>query len=776
MPNPYFTISPASGHSTQGDCVVSATSTNDTGAIRRARVFVATAYGDAGFEVQQLFRPILTQGPTSIPATGGSITITIKSDYDYVFRSVPTWITIYDSSNNVVQEGQKIYYSPDNDYTKTYTLTAPANPGSSRSVGATFNMAIYSRSGQALTRYPYYISVTQQGEVPDKNITLSPILINVASGDTTATVNIIETNTTLDNFYASSAGTFTITATKSGNTMVLSFPQNNTPQERRGYLSFYLYDNDGGAWTSTITVVQAAGDTPYISVSPSSLAFDYNSAQSKTFTISTNCQVTVTNGNQSMFSISQNGNTVTVTTQNYNYGTTNNTGTITISDNAGVAQSASVSLTQYYRPRLNQQASYPIPASGGTINFTIDPSAYTTRLKDIPAFVTITDTQGNTYTDGLEMTAAWCQGRTFIINFSANTGTTARDEGTFHLETVLNGSWSSVGSFNFEQEPASGGGYILISPQNAYLDYPMNRWQYYHVSSPGVGDMSAAIDDTTNFAVDPVLVSSDTVSVNSETLNNTRAYRYVTLTLTDTQDSSITGSTTLTQRYQPYFDTMSGNFFPATGGVITFVVHTEYDIDFYNIPAWITITDFQGNTITNGQRITAANAHNKTFTLTASANAASSVREVHNTFQMRNYMNNTVLEYIQYFAFSQGGSATEEQVAFSIDFVDTPSGDTINVTISLASDTYAYETLTYREDGTYDETTTGEFDCIAAEGDDITIALKINSATNPNVGRVVYVDYNDGAEGNVDTIYPGETVALVTQYIPGATITFKVEG
>lgn len=766
MANQYFTITPPTSGTGQGVAEVSATTTNYSTEVRRGSLDFTTNWGRvAHVSVVQKYRPYITQGPTTIPASGGSITFTAMTEYDVVFRSVPEWVTIT-SDGVTYAEGQRIPAATANG--RVFTITAGENTGDERVVANTMNMGHYANN--LLQRYVSYISFTQEGVAPTRDIYLTPIYIEVASGDTAATVNIVATNTSLDHYTTSSAGTFNINAEQVGNTFRLTFPVNHEPTSTRGYLSFYLYDNQGGAWTSTVTVVRAAGETPSIIVSPTALTIDYNSYDTGTFTITTNCTVTVNSLYPQRFSVSRNGNTVTVTALNANFGTSDVTGTITVVDADGLAETKSVEVTQRYRPRVVQSPSGVIPASGGTINFTID-SEYDIRLKDIPAFITVSDTLGGTYVENQVITPAQSSGKTFVLTFAANSSSNARDEGTFHAECSVGGTWTLFdGDFNFEQA-AYAEKYILISPQTMYLDYTANRVGYFDVSTQGVSSMTPSLTDTGNFSVEPEIVYN-TVGVTTEEINETNAYRNVTLTLTDRADASIHSDALIIQRFRPYF-ILASDYVPASGGTINFTIHTDYDIDFYDIPSYVTVKDNNNNTITAGQRITAENANNKTFSLVFAANQSSSSRSVFNTFCMRNYMFTTVLDYKQFFHFSQGGAQVQEVVDFSIAFEHITQGNRVTVTIALNSGTYAYDTLTYYQDGTQDEETVGEFDVIAAEGDDVTFTLKIDSATFEPF--VVHLDYNDGAEGNVDTIYTGETIALVTQYVPGASVTFRVE-
>lgn len=69
------------------------------------------------------------------------------------------------------------------------------------------------------------------------------------------------------------------------NTIQITFPANTAFTSNRGYLSFYLYDTDGEAFTSTITVERAACGG--ITTDVDTITFDYNETAAKTLNVLT---------------------------------------------------------------------------------------------------------------------------------------------------------------------------------------------------------------------------------------------------------------------------------------------------------------------------------------------------------------------------------------------------------------------------------------------------------------------------------------------------------
>ena len=251
MPN--FTIDPATGAG-RTTITVTPSSYNTDGEDRVSTLTLSNPMYSKQVTLTQKYVPVMTQiGSRTFPASGGSLYFTVDTDYDIVFRSVPDWIEI--SRNGVVySEGQRISSGVANH--QGFTLTAEPNTGSARSVGSTFNMGHY--IGNALQNRVSYFNLTQLGSaVP--SITISPILVQVTSAATSATVTMTTENCTFSAMTTSSAGSFTIsTHTPLHGIIRLTFPANDTEYERRGYMSFYLYDTSGNTYTSTVTVVQAA--------------------------------------------------------------------------------------------------------------------------------------------------------------------------------------------------------------------------------------------------------------------------------------------------------------------------------------------------------------------------------------------------------------------------------------------------------------------------------------------------------------------------------------
>lgn len=130
MASTHFYYNPTTG---TGNAVVSvsADTQNATTADKSATITLTNGVNSVTVNVLQKYKPYKMQGQTRIPATGGTITLTARSEYDIVFRSVPTWLTIW-SGGTQVQEAQRISLPTQ---TGVFTLSAGTNTGAERSAG-----------------------------------------------------------------------------------------------------------------------------------------------------------------------------------------------------------------------------------------------------------------------------------------------------------------------------------------------------------------------------------------------------------------------------------------------------------------------------------------------------------------------------------------------------------------------------------------------------------------------------------------------------------------
>lgn len=131
MASTHFYYNPTTG---TGNAVVSvsAATSNQTDSAKTATITFTNGLSSCTVDLVQKFRPQFSEGPTSVPATGGSVSGFVKSQYDIVFQNVPSWITISLNSSTIV-ENQRIPATALTAMPTTILYTAAANTGNARS-------------------------------------------------------------------------------------------------------------------------------------------------------------------------------------------------------------------------------------------------------------------------------------------------------------------------------------------------------------------------------------------------------------------------------------------------------------------------------------------------------------------------------------------------------------------------------------------------------------------------------------------------------------------
>ena len=158
MASTHFRITPTTGGTGETTVSVTPLATNTGTADKNATIGFENGGATANVSLKHLFKPYISQSSTSFPATGGTINVSVYSEYDIVFRSIPSWITV-SSGNTIVQENQRISASFLGTLPGVFTLTAQPNAGNSRSVSG-MNLCHYI-GDTLMTGYTCSISGTQ---------------------------------------------------------------------------------------------------------------------------------------------------------------------------------------------------------------------------------------------------------------------------------------------------------------------------------------------------------------------------------------------------------------------------------------------------------------------------------------------------------------------------------------------------------------------------------------------------------------------------------------
>lgn len=177
---------------------------------------------------------------------------------------------------------------------------------------------------------------------------------------------------------------------------------------------------------------------------------------------------------------------VSVEAYTTNSGRTDKNAVITLS---GGPMTTDVNVRQNCKPYFVQSTPFTIPATGGTIYFTVH-THYDVQFMNKPEWLTISY-NSTSYQPNTRISSAVTDGRTFALTAEPNTGSARHVENSFNMahyigETLYSGvssvtyfivSQSSIDSFssltiNLElQQPALVGDYVVCAKTYSYEDY-----------------------------------------------------------------------------------------------------------------------------------------------------------------------------------------------------------------------------------------------------------------------------------------------------------------
>lgn len=316
---------------------------------------------------------------------------------------------------------------------------------------------------------------------------------------------------------------------------------------------------------------------------------------------------------------------------------------------------------------------------------------------------------------------------------------------------------------------------ISVNPTSLAFDYLSNEEKTFAVNLTGITsvNITASGEHAEKFTVTPTTGANNTTvtvktnETNSPMIAGQSSHDYIaTVTVSDkSEGTDKTGTVSVRQKYQPYMQQVNPTVFPATGGTISFTVHTEYDIVFRSVPSWITIS-LNGTTYSQGQRISSGVADNQTFTLTAEANTETTSRSVSSTFNMGHYIGNELQNRVSYFSFSQE-AATPVYRSYEIPWeMATNLADNEGVIFELRADA-PDETYT-----TYTGTCVGSVNQegymvlrTTVENPALTLVINIMALNNlQTIQGHIHYGIDQAHETNLGT---GDTVTMDTQFLDG---------
>ena len=255
--------------------------------------------------------------------------------------------------------------------------------------------------------------------------------------------------------------------------------------------------------------------------------------------------------------------------------------------------------------------------------------------------------------------------------------------------------------------------------------------------------------------------------------NNSSDQDYTGIVVVSDSDGVATArEISVNQKYEPIMQQFASTTFPATGGDIYFTVHTDYDVVFRSVPNYITIS-CDGTVYNEGQRISASEASNKTFVLTAAENTGDT-RTVQNTFNMGHYIGNELQNRVRYFNFTQEAAEPEPTVGFEIPLYiewNIPNGKTATyeVRVSLMENGNEHISASHSDTVTWDSTQDNTYEGRlqfnpTTEFDAVKITTTCSDDTDPESQIRVTVKYdqcgNDNP-GEYNIINSGEAYELI---------------
>lgn len=408
MASTNFTYSPTTGTGTT-NVSINANEQNIGTTDKVATLTFTNGVSSANVTVRQLFKPYLTQGPTSIPATGGTITVYVYSEYDIVFRSVPSWITI-SSGNTVYSQGERIDASTFGELPASFRLTAAANTGGARTIqNSGMNMAHYI-GNTMITAGTQTIEGYQAAAAPDvPMIAVSPDTLAMDyTRNNSKTFTISTTGVSQVNISNGNPADFIVSPLSGANgTVVTATTRAANSDTNDNTIIIAVSDNAGQAATRNVFAYQKY--TPYLTQGPTSIPSTGGSISVYVYSEydivfrSVPTWITISSGNTTY----SQGQRIYAST----FGTLPATFTLTAEPNTGAArtiQYSGMNMVHYLGDTLitagaqtvvGYQDAYEPPAapyiSASTSSLTFTPAANVTRTFTIDTNIPTVNITGN---------------------------------------------------------------------------------------------------------------------------------------------------------------------------------------------------------------------------------------------------------------------------------------------------------------------------------------------------------------------------------------------
>lgn len=622
MPSSYFTLSPWSG-SGNATASVTATTVNTGTTDNIATITISNGAKTRTVSAKQLYKPYFVQGSNQVPASGGTLTFVVHTEYDIAFIYSADWYSIKQNGNTIPT---RTVIAPSNASGATFTIQVNENTATNAR-SASFPMVHYIRGNMVVSGY---LTINQEaasgGRIAVALIPGSLVLDYMAGQSGTTTVSL--SGVTSASVSASDTANFSINPTGSvGNNTVITVQT----------LSENIYHGDRVSniqltttlGTNTATCVATQRYKPYFVQSGTTLPA---SGGRVTFTAYTEYDIFFSNI-PSWATVTFNGSVITEGQRITAYAASGATFTITAEENTGSSRNATNFSMGCY---VGQN-----PVSGvQNITLTQDGGQATVYATSITLNV-----ESVIYESGTATVTVGPTGANTNITYTSSDPTIATIDNTGAITVLQDGiiticaidTLTGLRDCKTVQVYLEKPGYITFSNNTLTFDYAQAGGDKDHPDTwnepTGVrlyltGFTSANVTtegDYQAFVVNPTGNLSNNTYIRSYPAGENTGHTDNIFTLkADAFIDSYHGEATciVRQKYRPYFETEPGDF-PVSGGTLHFTAHTEYDIEFTTIPWWITVK-LNGNTVSG--RISAAVADGAVFTMEAADNSSNPAR------------------------------------------------------------------------------------------------------------------------------------------------------
>ena len=251
----------------------------------------------------------------------------------------------------------------------------------------------------------------------------------------------------------------------------------------------------------------------------------------------------------------------------------------------GGGRSWPVTITHFGVPAIRLvSGSTSVPANGDTLYYEID-THYPFCFKNVPAFVTISDSNGRTYVADTQYADTLAEGTTFYIQVGANTGVTTRTSGSFymgHYYPDANGTLSTTYTAPITFSQAAGAtAAISLSPSTIVFDWDDETGDTKTITVTSTVSWTASLPSNSHYEIVGSATGASgtgTIVLQPKTANGTSSNKYNdTLTVTGV---GVTATATLTHYRQPVINALTGSGqinIPATGGSLDISITSDYN-------------------------------------------------------------------------------------------------------------------------------------------------------------------------------------------------------